>query len=133
MRNGDKPISSLFADLARETGDLVQQEVRLARAEINEKISQMNTGITSLITGGVVVLAGLLVLLQAVVFGVAELISPWTDQAWVAPLIVGVIVTLIGIAVLQKGRHNLKPAALRPERSAESLKRDTELLRGQFK
>lgn len=133
MRNGDKPITTLLADLARETSDLVQQEVRLAKAEIGEKISQMNAGITALITGGVVILAGLLVLLQAVVFGVAELISPWTDQAWVAPLIVGVIVTLIGIAVLQKGRHNLKPASLMPHRSGESLKRDKELLREQFK
>jgi xanthine/uracil permease len=93
----------------------------------------MNTGITALITGGVVILAGLLVLLQAVVFGVAELLAPWTDQAWVAPLIVGLVVTLIGIAVLQKGRHNLKPNALVPRRSAESLRHDKDMLREQFK
>jgi len=133
MRNEDKPITTLLADLARETGDLVQQEVRLAKAEINEKITTMNRGLTSLITGGVIILAGLLVLLQAVVFGVDELISPWTEQAWVAPLIVGVIVSLIGIWLLQKGRHNLQPGSLAPRRSAESLRHDKNLLREQFK
>lgn len=133
MANGDKSITTLFSDLARETSDLVRQEVKLAKLELSEKITQVNAGITSLITGGIVVFAGLLVLLQAVVIGVAQLLEPYTDQAWVAPLIVGLVVALIGLAVLQRGRHDLEPRSLAPRRTADSLRRDGEMVRGQFK
>ncbi len=133
MKSGDKPITGLLSDLARETSDLVQTEVRLAKAELSEKISQVNTGITSLISGGVVVFAGLLFLLQAVVIVVAQLLEPVTQQPWVAPLVVGLIVAIIGLVLLQKGRHNLQPDTLMPKRSADSLRHDRDLLREQYK
>src|SRR5690554_5801672 len=96
MKNSDKPITGLLSDLPRETSDLVQTEIRLAKAEISEKINQVNSGIVSLITGGVVAFVGLLFLLQAVTIVLAQLLEPITQQPWVAPLIVGVIVAIIG-------------------------------------
>jgi len=133
MKNSDKPITGLLSDLARETSDLVQTEIRLAKAEISEKINQVNSGIVSLITGGVVAFVGLLFLLQAVTIVLAQLLEPITQQPWVAPLIVGVIVAIIGAVLLQKGRRNLKAEALVPKRSAESLRHDRELLREHYK
>ncbi|MGE0080184.1 MAG: phage holin family protein [Thiohalomonadaceae bacterium] len=133
MKNSDKPITGLLSDLARETSDLVQTEVRLAKAELSEKINQVNSGLVSLISGGVVVFVGLLFLLQAVTIVLAQLLEPVTQQPWVAPLIVGLIVAIIGVVLLQKGRHNLKAEALVPKRTAESLRHDRDLLREQYK
>jgi hypothetical protein len=42
--------------------------------------------------------------------------------------LVGGIVTLIGGAMLGKGRQNLKPENLEPERTLEELKRDKQLV-----
>lgn len=132
MKNSDKPISTLLTDLGRETGDLVQQEVRLAKAEINEKIAEMNTGISRMFSGGIVVFAGLLVLLQAVVFGLAEILQRYTTQySWLSALIVGLIVAIIGVVLLQKGRHRFGDLA--PHRTVHSLGEDKDMLRGQFK
>lgn len=134
MANGnERSFASLISDLTRETTILVRDEVQLAKAEIGEKVDQVRNGLTSLLAGGIIVFAGVLVLLWAVVAVVAELIAPWTTQAWVAPLIVGLIVSLIGLAVLKKGRSSLEAENLRPERTRRQLRRDREFAKEQMR
>jgi glycerol uptake facilitator-like aquaporin len=121
----DRSFGSLLSELTQGTATLVQQEVALAKAEMSEKVSQLGSGLATLIIGGFVLFAGLLKLLDAVIYGIGELLPP--EQApWLAALIVGVIVAIIGVVMLQKGRTNLKPGNLAPQRTAESLRRDTE-------
>jgi hypothetical protein len=124
----DRSLGTLFADLTRESTTLVQQEVALARAEISEKVSQAGNGLAALIIGGLVLFAGLLKLLDAAIYGIGELFPPDLGP-WLAALIVGVIVAIIGLVMLQKGRRNLKPQHLAPQRTAESLHRDKELVK----
>jgi hypothetical protein len=121
----DRSFGSLFSELTQETTTLVQQEVALAKVEVSEKISQVGSGLATLILGGFVLFAGLLKLLDAAVYGIEELLPP--DQApWLAALIVGIIVAIIGAVMLQKGRSTLRPGNLAPQRTAESLQRDKE-------
>lgn len=133
MRAADKPITTLIADLTRETSSLVQQEVKLAKAELSEKISQVGTGATSMVSGGAVLYAGFLVLLLALTIGLDQFLSQWTDQHWIAPLIVGLIVAIIGLVMVQKGRHNLEAENLTPHRTARSLRRDRSFIREEMK
>ena len=128
----DRSFGSLFAELTQETTTLVQQEVALAKAEMSEKISQVGSGLATLIIGGFILFAGLLKLLDAVIFGIAELLPPDLTP-WLAALIVGVIVAIIGAVMLQKGRSNLKSKNLAPRRTAESLRRDTEFAKEQIR
>lgn len=123
----DKPLSALFSELTNETVDLVRQEVALARAEMSQKISSAQTGLTSVAIGAAILMAGLFIILLAVVNMVAMLLPP--DLApWLAPLIVGVVVALIGYGMLKGGSHKLQPNKLVPERTIHSFKRDKGLV-----
>ena len=60
--------------------------------------------------------------------GLAILLPP--DHAgWLAPLIVGLAVMVLGFIALATGRSELKTSNLKPERSMQSLRRDTELVK----
>ena len=128
----DRSFGSLFTELTQETTTLVQQEVALAKAEMSEKISQVGSGLATLIIGGFILFAGILKLLDAVIFGIAELLPPDLTP-WLAALIVGGIVAIIGAVMLQKGRSNLKSGNLVPQRTAESLRRDKEFAKEQIR
>jgi putative superfamily III holin-X len=128
----DRSFGSLFTELTQETTTLVQQEVALAKAEMSEKISQVGSGLATLVIGGFVLFAGLLKLLDAAIFGIAEVLPPDLTP-WLAALIVGVIVAIIGAVMLQKGRSNLKSGNLAPRRTAASLRRDKEFAKEQVR
>ena len=119
----EKSLPSLFSDLARETVDLVRQEMALARAEISEKISSAERALVALVVGAVIILAGLLLLLQAVVNGLA-MVLPEETAPWLAPLIVGAVVAVIGYLMLRGARTRLQPDNLMPHRTVNSLRRD---------
>jgi hypothetical protein len=129
---GDRSFGSLLTELTQETTTLVQQEVALAKAEMSEKISQVGSGLATLIIGGFILFAGLLKLLDAAIFGIAELLPPDLTP-WLAALIVGVVVAIIGAVMLQKGRSNLKSGNLAPRRTAASLRRDKEFAEEQIR
>lgn len=123
-----RPIFGLFSDLWRETATLVREEAALAKAELSEKVSQVQSGIGSIAFGGAILFAGVLFLLSAAVAGLATVLPP-EFAVWLAPLIVGAVVSLIGLMVLAKGRRNLRSTNLAPNRTAESLRRDAQLAR----
>ena len=123
---GDRPLSALFSDLWRETTTLVHEEVELAKAELGEKMSQVTTGIGEIATGGAILFAGFIVLLFAAAAAL-ELALPEPHADWLAPLIVGGVVMVIGYIALARGRANMKANNLAPERTMESLRRDAGL------
>lgn len=129
--NGNHSLSSLFTTLTRDVSDLIRQEVALARAEVSEKVSQIEVGVGSLVAGGMIILVGLFFLAEALVFGVAALLQLWTSDvvaAWLAPLLVGVVIVIVGWLLLAKGRSNLKARNLTLTRTADSLSRDEKLV-----
>jgi hypothetical protein len=123
-----RSLVGLFSDLFRETSTLVHEEAQLAKAEISEKVSQLGTGVAAIAAGGAILFAGFIVLLFAAANGLAMLLPP-EHAAWLAPLIVGVIVMIVGYISLSKGRKEFKAESLKPSRTMESLRRDTQLVK----
>jgi hypothetical protein len=126
---GERSLGQLLTDLTAETTTLLRNEIALAKAEISEKVAQASGGVAMLALGGVVCFAGLLVLLDAAVFALDRLLEPLGPA--LAALIVGSITVLIGILLLIGARNSLKPRNLVPTRSAESLRRDQQLIKEQ--
>jgi uncharacterized membrane protein YqjE len=127
-----RSLVGLFSDLFRETSTLVHEEAQLAKAEISEKVSQLGTGVAAIAAGGAILFAGFIVLLFAAVNALAMFLPP-EHAAWLAPLIIGLIVMIAGYLSLSKGRKEFKAESLKPSRTMESLRRDTQLVKEHLK
>jgi hypothetical protein len=121
-----RSLLSLFSDLWRETTTLVHEEAQLAKAEMSEKVRQVTTGAGEIAAGGAILFAGFIVLLFAAV-GALDMMMETPHAVWLAPLIVGLVVMIIGYIALSRGRKNLQAESLAPERTMASLRRDAQL------
>jgi hypothetical protein len=121
MRN-EASLGDLLSDLIRETNTLVRQEFQLAKAELTESATEAGRGIASLLVGGAVAYAGFLAVLAAIILALAEAGVSW----WLAALIVGVVVLIVGYILISRARSALQPSNLMPRRTIETLKEDKE-------
>lgn len=127
MSDSNRSVPELLGNLVNQVSTLFRKEVQLARAEVGEKVGQATGSIVSLAAGGVLLLAALMILLEAVVAFLAYLGIP---VPW-ARLIVGVVVALIGYALVRSGMSGLKTSNLVPNRTVEQLSRDAAVAKEQ--
>jgi fatty acid desaturase len=117
--------TSLLRRLVDDVGMLFAQELSLLKAETTRAIGDLKAAAASIAIGGAVAFMGAIFLLLAAVYGLTNVMEPW-----LAALIVGGVVTLIGIIMLASGRRKLEPAAVAPRRTAAALRKDTEMIKG---
>jgi xanthine/uracil permease len=122
-----RSIGELLRDLASDSASLVQQEFALARAEAEAKLHQMILASIELLVGALVAFAALIILLDAVVYSLTEA----GLQRWLAALIVGGVVAVIGFLLVRKGQKDLAATHLAPERTAANLRKDLDLVKEQ--
>jgi hypothetical protein len=131
MRDADHSEESTLGLVRRLMDDLAtlfRQEMALATAELTGALTKLTAGIVSIATGGAVLFAGFLGLLASAVLGLSNVVEPW-----LAALIVGGVVTVVGVIMVLAGRKALDPSVLKPQRSAESLRRDKDVLTGEVR
>ncbi|HEX5460888.1 MAG TPA: phage holin family protein [Steroidobacteraceae bacterium] len=124
--NGDRESQSAFGLLRRLTDELttlLRQEMALATAEVSRSMRVMLTGAASLAVGGAVLFMGLLAMLAAAVLGLATVLQPW-----LAALVIGAAVAIIGVVLVLAGIRSIDPSTLKPSRTAESLRRDRDVI-----
>ncbi|HWF98065.1 MAG TPA: phage holin family protein [Steroidobacteraceae bacterium] len=122
----DRESQSAFGLLRRLTDELstlLRQELALATAEISRSVRAMLAGTASLAVGGAVLFTGLLAMLAAAVLGLATVLQPW-----LAALVIGAAVAIIGVVLVMIGVRSLDPTTLKPSRTAESLRRDKDVI-----
>jgi hypothetical protein len=116
---------SLLRRLVDDVGMLFAQEVALLKAETTKSIGDLKTAAVSIAMGGAVAFMGAFFLLLAAVYGLSNVVEPW-----LAALIVGGAVTLIGVIMLATGRRKLEPSSIAPRRTAAALRKDTQMIKG---
>ncbi|WP_386082392.1 phage holin family protein [Vreelandella sp. F11] len=116
-------VGSLLSTVMHEISSLVRNEAELAKTEMSEKTHQAMAGIASIAIAGAVLLGGFLTLLAAAVFLLNEILPPDTTP-WLSALIVGGVVTVIGIIMLKAGQKKLQARSLMPTRTMSSLHSD---------
>jgi Putative Actinobacterial Holin-X, holin superfamily III len=124
--SGDRESQSAFGLLRRLTDELatlLRQELALATAEVSRSMRVMLGGAASLAVGGAVLFTGLLAMLAAAVLGLATVLQPW-----LAALAIGAAVAVIGIVLVVAGIRSMDPSTLKPSRTAESLRRDRDVI-----
>jgi Putative Actinobacterial Holin-X, holin superfamily III len=120
-----RSIGGLLRDLGSDLGDLIRQELLLVRTEITTKVQRSVTALVTMLAGGLLAFVALILLLGAVVDGLASA----GLERWVAELIVGGSVTLVGFILVRVGQKALAASSLTPERTASSVRRDINLLK----
>ena len=123
----DRSIAALFTDLVNQISSLVRQEVALFKAELLEKLGLIGKGIGAVVAGALIAFSGWLALVAAAVLGLAIVVSPW-----LAALIVGLVLTGIGGALLYFGKSRLDADALAMRRTLGSLREDQAWVREQI-
>ena len=123
-------IADLVKDLRDDATLLLQQEMALAKTEISEKMAHFLRNAAYAIAGSLVAFVGLIFVLQSVtvLIGLGLKKAGLTDDQilWLAPLILGVIVAVIGAILISKGIAAMKKESLVPEKTISSLKKDKE-------
>lgn len=116
----ERSVSELVQQLSQQTATLVRQEMQLARTELQEKGKRAGrgagmfggAGVVGLYGGGALIAAGILALATAV-------------DAWLAALIVGVVLLAVAGVVALAGKKQVQRATPPvPERAMESLQAD---------
>lgn len=126
--DNDHSVVDLIKQLRDEGITLFRQEILLAKEEMSEKASRVGRNVGYLVAGGLVAYAGVVVVLLAlsallyaglVAAGLSHMVS-----GWLAPLIVGGVVALIGFALVKKAQSALADESAVPERTKQSLQED---------
>jgi hypothetical protein len=113
----------LLRRLVDEFSLLFRKEIALAKAEAVQSFSHLKAAAISMASGGAILFAGLLVLLAAAVLGLSHVVADW-----LAALIVGGLVSIVGFVMINSGKNKFDSSALKPERTQRALQRDKDLL-----
>jgi membrane protein len=120
----EKSTAELVHDLTEQFSHLARTEVRLAVREVQDKAKHAGFGAASIGAAGVLAGYGLAIVLAGVVLLVA-LVLP----AWVAAMVVGVVVLLIaGVAALVAKKQFTKSAPM-PSEAVDHAKEDVQVVK----
>ena len=132
-RTSEQPLPDLIRELRDETATLVGQEMALAKAEITEKCRRMAKNAMYIATGMALAYAALVLLLLAVrdflFSGLVEQGVSVGVAMWLAPLIVGVVVGVVGWVLVNQGKTKLADEGITPEKTAQSLREEKNWLK----
>jgi uncharacterized membrane protein YqjE len=96
----ERPVSAVVSDIVGNVQEIVRSEVRLAKAQIKNEAAEAARSATRLAYGIVLALYAIALLLLAGVCFLAQLMP-----AWIASLVVCLIVSSIAVPVVVSGRR----------------------------
>jgi hypothetical protein len=116
-------VPQLLRRLVDDTATLIRKELALATSEISKAVEDAKTGVVSMVAGGAVLYLGVIFLLASATLGLALFM-----RGWAAALIVGGVVTLVGVVMVIGGKNKMKPDL---HRTGDSLRKDREMIERQ--
>ena len=129
-------IADLFKELRDEGILLVRQEVALAKTEMSEKIARILRNVGYVVAGLLVAFVGCVLILEAAsaLLAIGLIDAGLKEQAvWLAPLIVGVVVVVVGAVAAMKGVNTVKNESLKPEQTIDSITEDKKWIQNKTK
>jgi hypothetical protein len=110
----------LVSKLSQEVSELIRDELRLAQVEVSGKAKKAGVGVGLLGTAGIIALSGVAVLIATAILALALVLD-----AWLAALIVGIVLMAIaGVAGLLGKNRVAEAAPPVPSDAIESVKKD---------
>lgn len=125
----EAPVAELVQRATEQISRLIREEFSLARSELTEKGRHAGIGAGLFGSGGALALYGGGALIAALVLALNEVMP-----AWVAALIVGVILLVVAGLLALSGKKQVSQAMPPvPKAAADSLRADAETVRGAAK
>src|SRR5690606_26722240 len=121
---GDARVFTLVRRLADEVATVFTKEPALLQVGATDAIRETRGGGAANATGGAVLYAGFLFLLLAAYLGLSLVL-----EEWLAALIVGGVVALIGAIMLSSGKKKLDASSFKPEQTQAALQKDREMIK----
>ena len=111
-----KNWKQLYNEFYTDFSTLIRKESDLIRTELGEKTSLIKQGAVSITTGTIVAFVGIQAIAATIIIALGYVVS-W----WLAALITGVGLLLIGIGLMAAAKKKLSGDSLTPHRSMESF------------
>jgi hypothetical protein len=127
-RHAERSVGDLFGDLTRSLITLIRQELDLARTEMTARASRLSRGAAMVGVGGALLYAAVFGAMAVVVLGLVEL----GIDAWLAALVVTIIVGAVGGLLVASGQDALKKADLVPRRTIETVRENADWAKERF-
>jgi lipopolysaccharide export LptBFGC system permease protein LptF len=115
--------ATLLSRLVSAFAELVRNEIALAKAELSESSTRAKSGVVALIGAVSTLLAGSLAIVAAIVLGLAKVMEPW-----LAALVVGIAITIVGFFLLYGARKKLVPPHIEIDRTRTAVRQDVDVL-----
>jgi hypothetical protein len=110
----------LVSKLSQEVSELIRDELRLAQVEVSGKAKKAGIGVGLLGTAGIIALYGVAVLIATAILALALVLD-----AWLAALLVGVVLMVAaGVAAVLGKKRVAEAAPPVPADAIESVKQD---------
>lgn len=119
MNNAEKsaaPLGELLGALVRDAGVLARQEVQLASTEMTVKARSVARNAALIGIGSALAHAGFLALWTAIAIALVPIVP-----LWLSALVLGVVVSSVGYALIQKGLTALRKLNPVPEQTIETM------------
>ena len=134
-QTADRSLGELLKELSNETSALFRKEVELAKTEMSEKASRAFADVGKIALGGGMAFMGGLALLYAVMMGLTALLDtflPLGVAVWLAPLIVGGVLLMLGYGRIKAALADLKGTSLAPRQTTQSLQENKQWLQAKI-
>jgi hypothetical protein len=134
MANGDtRPLGDLISGLVSDISGLFRKEIELAKTEASAKVSNAASGLGMFAVGLVLAVGAIGVLLAAIVNGLgAVLVAQGFTEAnadAIASIVVSVVVGIAAWIAISRGLAIVRNTNPTLPRTANSLRRDAEVVK----
>ncbi|MCA9865291.1 MAG: phage holin family protein [Anaerolineales bacterium] len=120
-------LGDLFSNLSAQASLLFRQEVQLAQAEMTKKATRAGQNAAYVILGAVVAQAAFLTLVAALVLALSTVMD-----AWLAALLVGVVLAIGAALMVRFGLTKLKEIDPAPRQTIQTMRENKEWLTQQI-
>jgi hypothetical protein len=117
----DPSLGDLFADLSRDFGQLVRDEVQLAKTEMTEEVRGLARAGGAMGAAAYAAVTAVLLLSFAAAWGLAEVMP-----IGFAFLVVGLVWAAVGAIAFVYGRQQMKTVNLKPEQTVATIQEDVQ-------
>jgi len=126
-KSGVRTVSQIFQEILDHLAEIIRSEIRLARVELGQDLAQVANAGVFLVLGAVFALYAFGFVLLGLVYALGSTIAPW-----LAAVIVGAGVGLIGAILLMVGRAKIKRADLKPDKTIRSVQENVTWMKKQI-